>query len=66
LVSVLDGDRERLLRVSEVADRIGISAATVYKLCERGDLPHLRILNSIRVRPRDLAAFLKRWWTRPR
>jgi excisionase family DNA binding protein len=50
----------RLLRVTDVAERLGVCAATVYKLCDRGELPHLRIVNSIRVRPEDLAAFLKR------
>jgi excisionase family DNA binding protein len=38
-----------LLRVADVAERLGVCAATVYRLCERGELPHVRIVNSIRV-----------------
>jgi len=53
----LHGGRERLLRVPDVAERLGVCAATVYRLCERGELPHIRIVNSIRVRGADLEAF---------
>jgi Helix-turn-helix domain len=38
----------RLLTVSDVAKRLGICAATVYKLCATGTLQHVRVLNSIR------------------
>jgi hypothetical protein len=31
--------------------------ATVYRLCEGGQLPHVRIVNSIRIRPEDLKDF---------
>ncbi|MFL5864007.1 MAG: helix-turn-helix domain-containing protein [Solirubrobacteraceae bacterium] len=31
---------------------------TVYRLCQKGALVHVRILDSIRIRPADLAAFL--------
>jgi excisionase family DNA binding protein len=51
---------EELLTVREVAARLRLSTATVYKLCTRGDLPHVRILNSIRVTPSGLNAFLAR------
>jgi len=57
-LTALRGGRDRLLAVGEVAEQLGVCAATVYWLCERGDLPHLRIINSIRVRPQDLATFL--------
>ena len=56
-LGVLYGGRDRLLSVSEVAEHLGISIATVYKICKRGDLPHVRIIDSIRIRPSDLAAF---------
>lgn len=55
--SALRGGRDRLLQAGEVAEQLGV-CATVYRLCERGELPHVRIVNSIRVRPRDLAAFV--------
>jgi len=47
-----------LLRVCDVAEQLGVSTATVYKICKRGDIPYVRIVDSIRVRPADLAAFL--------
>ncbi len=52
------GERNRLLRVSDVAEHLGVSTATVYTLCKRGELPHVRIIDSIRIRPGDLDAFL--------
>jgi excisionase family DNA binding protein len=54
----LHGGRSRLLRVAEVAEQLGVCAAIVYRLCERGELPHVRIVNSIRVRPADLDALV--------
>jgi len=58
-LGVLYGGRGRLLRVAEVAEQLGVSTATVYSLCETGQLPHIRIVDSIRVRPSDLAAFVE-------
>ncbi len=57
-LAVLYGGRGRLLRVAEVAEQLGVCNATVYRLCESGELPHLRVVNSIRVRPKDLAEYL--------
>jgi len=57
-LTALRGGRDRLLPVGEVAAKLGVCTATVYRLCERGDLLHVRVINSIRVRPRDLAAFV--------
>jgi hypothetical protein len=54
---LLAGERERRLSVGEVADRLGVSTK-VYKLCSRGDLGHLRVLNSIRVRISDFVTFI--------
>ena len=47
-----------LLSVREAARLLGVCAATVYKLCASGELPHTRILNAIRIVPADLAAFV--------
>jgi excisionase family DNA binding protein len=44
--------------VKQVAARLGICAATVYTLTERGELPHVRISNAIRFEPADLEAFI--------
>ena len=58
---VLWGGRDRLLRVAEVAEHLGVCNATVYRLCESGELPHVWIVNSIRIRPEDLKVFLDRF-----
>ncbi len=48
------------MSVAEVAKQLGVCRATVYKLCERGHLPHARVSNAIRIEPADLAAYLER------
>jgi excisionase family DNA binding protein len=58
-LQVLWGGRDRLLKVAEVAEHLGVSNATVYGRCERGELPHVWIVNAIRIRPADLQAFLE-------
>jgi excisionase family DNA binding protein len=57
-LEVLYSGRGQLLRVAEVARKLGVCNATVYRLCETGALPHLRVVNSIRVRPSDLAKYV--------
>jgi excisionase family DNA binding protein len=54
----LHAARDRLLRVADVAERLRVCAATVYRLCERGELAHVRIVHSIRVRRADLDALV--------
>jgi excisionase family DNA binding protein len=46
------------MNVQEVAAVLGVSTATVYKLCHRGELRHLRVCNAIRVKPEDLQRWL--------
>jgi predicted DNA-binding transcriptional regulator AlpA len=52
-----------LLSVRQVAGKLGVCTATVYALCARGALPHVRVLNAIRVAPGGLEAFVegRRW-----
>ena len=45
-LKVLWGGRDQLLRVAEVAEYLGVCNAIVYRLCERGELPHVWIVNS--------------------
>jgi len=40
----------RLLTAREVAECLAVCIATVYALCERGEIRHLRVSNTIRVR----------------
>jgi excisionase family DNA binding protein len=57
-LKALWGGRDRLLRIAEVAEFLGVCPATVYGICDRGELPHVRINHAIRVRPRDLEEFV--------
>jgi excisionase family DNA binding protein len=56
----LPGRAGNLLTAWEVAARLRVSTATVYKLCKRGELPHVRVSNAVRVSPIDLEAFIAR------
>ncbi|WP_370642038.1 helix-turn-helix domain-containing protein [Myxococcus sp. AS-1-15] len=49
----------RLLTVREVAERMGVCRATVYRLCERGELPHVRISNAVRIEAEALERFIR-------
>lgn len=53
--------RKRLLKVNQVADQLSVSQSTVYSLCDRGDIPHLRVgtgRGAIRIDPDDLQRFI--------
>lgn len=52
--------RGDLLSVAEVAERLRISTATVYKLIERGEVAHIRVSNAIRFSRADLEQFLEK------
>ena len=60
-----DGEAGRsispLLSVRQVAKLLGVCPATVYALCNRGELPYFRILNAIRVDIQDVKLLLRRW-----
>jgi excisionase family DNA binding protein len=51
-------ESEPLLTVGEVAARLRVSKATVYKLCTSGRLPAIRVLNAVRIAPTALQEFL--------
>jgi excisionase family DNA binding protein len=44
--------------VAEVAEHLGVSNATVSGLCERGELPYVWVVTSMRIRPHDKEEFL--------
>jgi excisionase family DNA binding protein len=48
-----------LVTVQAVAAGLGVSTATVYGLCRRGELPHARVSNAIRIRAEALALFIE-------
>jgi excisionase family DNA binding protein len=43
-----------------VARQLRVSTATVYRLCERGEVRHVRVSNTIRIAPADLFDFIDR------
>ena len=47
------------MTVREVAERLRICTATVYRLCESGRLWHLRVSNAVRVPETALRAFME-------
>ena len=53
------GGRYRLMRVRDVAEQLGVCNATVYRLVEAGEIRHVRIVNSIRIRPDHLEEFVR-------
>jgi excisionase family DNA binding protein len=57
-VEVLRGGKDGLMSVRDTAEQLGLCTATVYGLCADGALPHIRILNAIRIAPADLEAFI--------
>jgi excisionase family DNA binding protein len=67
--TLVQGERKRrfkaarkagtLLKVREVAASLSVSTATVYGLCDRGELAHVRVSGAIRVRREDLEALLE-------
>jgi excisionase family DNA binding protein len=42
-------DETVLLTVKELASLLGVCTATVYAMVERGELPHVRVGNAIRI-----------------
>jgi len=55
---VVDGSKGHLLSVRGVATCLGVSSATVYKLCAQGSMVHVRVSNAIRVAPGELDQFI--------
>ena len=52
------GGIEQLFTVRQVAELVGVCAATVYRWAAEGVLPHVRIVNVIRIRRGDLNRLL--------
>ena len=56
---VVEAPPEHLLTVREVAERLALHPVTVYRLCAKGEVPHIRISNAIRVTEADLQSFIR-------
>ena len=54
----LNMGRNDLLTAKEIATRLRVCTATVYKLCAAGALQHVRVLNAVRVTIGDLERFV--------
>jgi excisionase family DNA binding protein len=54
------GPHERLMTVRGVAGRLGVCAAQVYRLCQRGELSGLRIGGALRFPPEAVDGYLAR------
>jgi len=54
------GPQERLLTVRQIASRLGVSTALVYKLSERNELQTVRISGALRFHESALQSFLAR------
>jgi len=54
------GGRYWIRTSGQGAEHLGVCAASVYRLCERGELPRVRVLHAIRVAPADLAALIRK------
>lgn len=48
------------LRVSEVAELLGVTPQHIYKMAARGDLPSFRVSGAVRFDPGELSDWLKK------
>ncbi len=53
----------KLLRATDVAQRLCISRSLAYKLMISGELPTVRFGGSVRVRETDLDEYIARHWS---
>ena len=48
------------LTLQDAASEMGISGETVRKLCDSGEIPHIRVGKFYRIKPADINAYLER------
>ena len=55
--------QQSLLTVKQLAAKLGVCTATIYRLCDRGELPHVRVAQAHRFVPMEVAAYMarRRW-----
>lgn len=54
---------DRLLRASEVAEKLNISRSLAYKLLQCGEITTVRIFKSVRVKQSDVDEYIRRQWS---
>ena len=53
----------RLLTPKEVADFLSVSARTIKRLVAEGNIPAVRVRNSMRFKLQDIEQYIERsWW----
>jgi excisionase family DNA binding protein len=53
-------DTKRLLKASEVAERLQISRTQAYRLMKIGEIPAIRVGSSVRVKRSDLEEYIEK------
>lgn len=59
LIAQILEEKRGALRVNDIAQILDLSAKQIYKMAATGEIPSLRIANSVRFDPQDFAAWLK-------
>jgi len=54
-----DSEGTRLLRVTEVALRLGYSRRYVYSMAASGELPSIKFQRGVRFEPKDVEAYIR-------
>jgi excisionase family DNA binding protein len=53
-------ERPDILTVAELAEWLRVTEKTVYRMTQRGELPHVRVGRAVRYRRQDIEAYLER------
>jgi excisionase family DNA binding protein len=59
LIEQILEEKKGALRANDIAEILSVSAKQIYKMAANGEIPSLRIANSVRFDPHDFAAWLK-------
>lgn len=59
LIEQILEEKRGALRVNDIAQILDLSAKQIYKMAATGEIPSLRIANSVRFDPHDFVTWLK-------
>lgn len=59
LIEQILEQKQGALRATDIAQILDISAKQIYKMAAAGEIPSLKIANSVRFDPHDFAAWLR-------